>query len=379
MRAAAASQLASLWRAPVTALLAILLPLNLLLLLSLFALTGYRAPTGLVVDDLVSDASTTDAVVAEALGHAPPPSAYTDEARAFVQALNAAHHSFALRPMSAAQAQRELNRGRLVATVSIPNGFGALVREGLSPFVLLRVDNVNVDMAEDVRRAVPAAAAIFAQHMGKHVAVRADRRDVLSHDTGYVQYLGVSAIVLAAVIAGATLGGMVVARAWEAGEVRMLRTTPGGAGIALLGRLAGAAVVSLVATLATVAIVVWGYGVTPHHVVELGLTLVTVVACAVALGGLLGALLRRTVLVVPLVLGLTLPFYLDSGALEPQRFDGEKLFWAAHLSPTYFGVGAVEHAFHGLKVTPEPVAVLLGCLAAATLAAAAGVVRLGRA
>jgi hypothetical protein len=352
VRVAAAGQLASFKRSPVTALLAVLLPLNLLLLLSLFALTGYRAPTALVVDDL------------------------SPEAAQFVSALRAAHHSFALQPMTAEQAAKELKAGKLVATLQIPNGFGANVREGNSPFVTLTVDNVNRDMAEDVRRAIPAAAAIFAKDIGRPVNIEPQLHNVLPRDTTYVEYLGVSAIALAAVIAGATLGGTVVARTWESGEDRLLRTAPRGAGAALLGRLAAAGLVALGASVLTALVVVWGYGVPMRSPLEVIGTITILTACSVALGGLIGTKLRRTLLIVPLVVGLTLPFYLDSGALEPQRFDGEKLFWLAHLSPTYWGVGAIEHAFHGLTVTPEPVWALLGVLLAATVAACAGVVRL---
>ena len=351
-RVAASGQLASFKRSPVTALLALLLPLNLLLLLSLFALTGYRAPTALVVDDL------------------------SPEAAKFVSALQAAHHSFALRPMTADQAAKDLKAGRLVATLQIPNGFGAQVRQGDSPFVILTVDNVNLDMAEDVRRAIPAAAAIFAKDIGRPVPIEPQLRNVLARDTNYVEYLGVSAIALAAVIAGATLGGTVVARTWESGEDRLLRAAPGGAGSALLGRLGAAWLVALGASLLTALVVVWGYGVPMKSPFEVLGTITVLTACSVALGGLIGTQLRRTLLIVPLVVGLTLPFYLDSGALEPQRFDGEKLFWIAHLSPTYWGVGAIEHAFHGLTVTPEPVWALLAVLLGATVAACAGVVRL---
>jgi len=349
---AAGSQLASFKRSPVTALLALLLPLNLLLLLSLFALTGYQAPTGLVVDDV------------------------SPEAGKFVAALQAAHHSFALRPMTAEQAAKDLKAGRLVATIEIPDGFGANVQQGGSPFVTITVDNVNRDMAEDVRRAVPAAATIFAKDIGRPVPIEPQLRNVLARDTNYVEYLGVSAIALAAVIAGATLGGTVVARTWESGEDRLLRTAPSGAGATLLGRLGAAWVVSMAASLITAAVVVWVYGVPMRSPLEVVGTIAILTACSVAIGVLIGTKLRRTLLIVPLVVGLTLPFYLDSGALEPQRFDGERLFWLAHLSPTYWGVGAIEHAFHGLTVTPEPVWALLAVLLGATVAACAGVVRL---
>ena len=90
--------------------------------------------------------------------------------------------------------------------------------------------------------------------------------------------------------------------------------------------------------------------------------IVFTVIASTSLGGLLGVLLRRTLPIVPLVLGTQLPFYLDSGALEPQRFDGEVLFRLAHLSPAYFGVGVMEHGYNSLVVTPEPVWLLLAVL-----------------
>src|SRR5207302_2172597 len=118
----------------------------------------------------------------------------------------------------------------------------------------------------------------------------------------------------------------------------------------------------------TALVVIYGYHVPVSHPFEAMLTLAVTVLCATVLGGVVGALLKRTLVITPLILGITLPFYLDSGALEPQRFDGEKLFWFSHLSPTYYAVGAIEHAFHSLVVTPESVPLLLGVLILATIA-----------
>src|SRR6266542_2273421 len=95
----ARGQLISFVRAPVTTILALALPLNLLLLMSLFALTGYNAPTGLVMGE------------------------DTPRARVFVQALRDAHNSFALRPMDRETAHRQLRRGQLAAVIEIPAGF----------------------------------------------------------------------------------------------------------------------------------------------------------------------------------------------------------------------------------------------------------------
>ena len=349
---AARDQMVSFARAPVTTIFALVLPLNLMLLMSLFALTGYNAPTGLVMGE------------------------DTPRARAFVQALRDAHNSFALRPMERDAALELLRRGRLVAVIEIPNGFDATVAGGGIATVQLTVDNVNLDMAEDVRRAVPAAAAIFAERLDlPGVRVRPRLVNLLPKDTGYVEYLGVSAVALAAVVAGGVLGGTVVAREWETGAARMLLVAPSGAAPVLIGRLGAAAGMGVLASGVTGLVVRFGYGVPAAHPLEVIAGIVFTVLASTSLGGLLGAVLRRTLPITPLVLGTQLPFYLDSGALEPQRFDGEVLFWLAHLSPAYFGVGVVEHAYNDLVVTPEPVWLLLGVLA---LIAATPVALLGR-
>ena len=344
-RASFRTQMQSFRRMPVTTVLTILLPLNLLVLLSLFALTGYRAPAALVMDE------------------------DTPTAHAFVSALEAAHHSFDLRPMSIDKAKSQLSTGRLVAIIEIPSGFEDSVRRGDQGFMTMTVDNVNVDLAEDVRRAVRAAAVIFAQreHI-KDIKVTPQLRNTLKHDTGYVEYLGVSAIALAAVIAGGVLGGIVTAREWEQGTARLLRLSPAGTPAVLAGRLLAAAVVGFLASALTAGVVVYGYHVPLRHPLEGIVTIAATVGCATMLGGVLGAWLKRTLVITPLILGITLPFYLDSGALEPQRFDGEKLFWFAHLSPTYYAVGAIEHAFHGLVVTPESYLLLIGVLVLTALA-----------
>jgi ABC-type multidrug transport system permease subunit len=339
------TQLRTFRRNPMTALLVLLLPVNLLLLLSLFALTGYEAPTGLVVGES------------------------TPLARSYVEALKDTHNSFELRPMSFERAQRQLKAARLVAVIEIPPGFDAAVRAGNTVPVNLTLDNVNLDMAEDVRRAIPAAAVIFAERNNlPEVRITADLQNLLERDTGYVEYLGVSAVALAACIAGAVLGGTVTAREWELGTARLAQLTPGGAGAVLAGRLAAATAVGIVASSVTALVVWFGYGVRPQHPVLVWSTLVCTVFACTALGGLIGARLRRVLPVAPLLVGTLLPFYLDSGALEPQRFDGEWLFALAHLAPTYYAVGAMEYAYHGLVVTPEPRWTLLAVLLALGIA-----------
>jgi hypothetical protein len=54
----------------------------------------------------------------------------------------------------------------------------------------------------------------------------------------------------------------------------------------------------------------------------------------------LGTVLRRTAPVVPLTFGLVLRLYMDSGALEPTRFDGDAVRLIAHAAPPALPAGA---------------------------------------
>ena len=94
------------------------------------------------------------------------------------------------------------------------------------------------------------------------------------------------------------------------------------------------------------------------------------VAIFTCVGSCVGALLRRSLPVAALFFGLALPLYIDSGALEPERFDGNVIWAIAHASPVYYAVGVLEQAVHGLRVTPEPVSADVAVLVAwAALAA----------
>ena len=316
--------------------LTVLAAVSFLVMVSLFGLTGSYAPVALIDHD------------------------GGPYAKRFVEALDGAHHSFSLKHISEEEAQARLMSGRLVGIITIPKGFSADVEEGITVPVDVQIDNVNVDLTHDVQRALPAAIVAFGHREGfPGIRVKMVEHDVLPRDTGYIPYLVVSALALAAMVIAAILGAMTTAREWEGRTVKLLRLSPASSGVVLAGKLAVAAGVAGTALAITLLVIVAGYGVVP---VAPWATVFTLVACVViftCLGAWLGAALKRTLAAVPLLFGLAMPFYVDSGALEPARFDGEAIWMLAHLSPVYYAVGVLEWAFHGLRVTPEPIYVNL--------------------
>jgi ABC-2 family transporter protein len=304
---------------------------SFLVMVSLFGLTGAYAPVALINLD------------------------GGPYAQRFIETLLGAHHSFALKDMSAEEADAKLHSGRLVGIITIPAGFSADVARGTTVPIDVRIDNVNVDLTNDVQRALPAAIVAFGRmHNFPGVRVQMVEHDVLPRDTGYIPYLVVSALALDAMVIAGILGAMATAREWECRTVKLLRLSPACAGVVLAGKLMVAALVAGAALALALLTIVFVYDVVPVAPWTTVLTLGACVAIFTCVGAWVGALLKRTLAAVPLLFGLAMPFYVDSGALEPTRFDGEAIWMIAHLSPVYYAVGVLEWAFHGLHVTPEP-------------------------
>jgi ABC-2 type transport system permease protein len=347
-RASVALELAQVRGSLAFVALTALAAVSFLVMVSLFGLTGAYAPVALVNLD---------------------GGPYSER---FVDALNGAHHSFVLKYISLEEAEARLRTGRLVGILTIPAGFSAAIAAGTTVPVDVRIDNVNVDLTNDIQRALPAAIVAFGRtHRFPGVRVRMVEHDVIPHDTGYIPYLVVSALALDAMVIAGVLGAMATAREWEGRTLKLLRLSPASAGVVLAGKLTVAAAVAGTALAVTLPIIVFVYGVVPVAPWTTVFTLAACVAIFTCVGAWLGAILKRTLAAVPLLFGLAMPFYIDSGALEPTRFDGEPIWIVAHLSPIYYAVGALEWAFHGLRVTPEPVYVNLLVLAAMASAAVA--------
>jgi ABC-2 type transport system permease protein len=326
--------------------LTMLAAVSFVVMVSLFGLTGSRAPMALIDRD------------------------QGRYARLFVEAMNEAHHSFRLIPMGQAQADALIGQGRLVGSITIPADFSRRIAAGQTTVVQVRIDNVDVDLTNDVQRAMPAAIVIFGHKAGfSGIRAEVEEHDWIPHDTDYVPYLAVSALALAGFVITASLSALAVAREWEVGTITLWRVSPASPTALLAGKLLATSLVALGALAAAVLAVVIGYGVHPKAPLTLAVVLVASVVIFSCMGAWLGAILRRTLPVVPLTFGLVLPLYMDSGALEPTRFDGDPIWIVAHLTPLYYAVGVLEWTFHGLQVTPEPIPVDLLVLVAFAVAA----------
>src|SRR6266516_3724069 len=167
----------------------VIIPINFLLLFLLFALTG--------------------AIVLEDKG---------PYAQQFLSAMEHSH-SFIIQQTTSVDAQNLMKKGQVVAIVTVPDNFDSLLRQGNQVQLRVVLNNLNVDFTNDIRRAVPLAiTSFYANAFPNQVVIRAHEVDYYSHDTGYVQYLVVSLMVVSVMLGGLLQAGSNAAREYRKGQ-----------------------------------------------------------------------------------------------------------------------------------------------------------------
>jgi ABC-2 type transport system permease protein len=261
-------------------------------------------------------------------------------------------------PMDEKSAMQAVKQGRIVAMITIPEGFSEAVDAGETTPLAVTVDNLDTDMTADIQRALPSAISSFGKEFqlpGIHVQTA--EFDLINHDTGFIPYLVVSALALSAFIISGILGAITVAREFESQTSDLLMVSPVNPLFPLLGRVLGTNIISIFTMCIAVSIVIFGYQIVPAHPFEMILALLACIVIFGSIGAALGAAMKRTLPVASLIFGLSLPMYLFSGTYEPERFDGNRIWALAHVTPLYYAVGILEHAVLNLQVTPESVLV----------------------
>lgn len=318
-----------------------------LVLVSIFGLTGNHVPTAVVNRD------------------------GGKLSRQWVQAMSATYNTYGVRYMDARSAEQALARGDVAAILWIPAGFSQRMAHHTMTRIHFRVDNVNADLTNEVELGIPPAARAFAvAHRFPGIRVVSAETDLVRPEVGFIPYLVVSALALAAFVVAGTLAASAVAREFESRTLAYVKLSPTHPLVPLAGRLLATGAVSAVAVAVAALLVVAGYGVTPENPAAMAAGLLLCVVIFSCIGAGIGTLVRRTLPLSALVFGLALTFYLDSGSLEPARFYGNILWAVAHTSPVYYTVGILQYAVHGLRVTPESIPVNFAALIGWALVAA---------
>lgn len=311
---------------PLFTLVSIILPLNVLLLMSLLVVSGGLAPTAVVMQDS------------------------GPLARQFYTAMSQAH-SFVLQQATSEQANVLLQEGKIVAIVTIPADFDARIQEHQRVAVSVTINNLNTDFTNDIRRAVPLAiTSFYARAEPSVVTITPQERDAYPQDLDYIPYLAVPILVIGLMVGGMVQAGTAAAVEWERETMKELLLSPASRVAIILGKIVAAFLIALLGAAFVLTVLIVAMGVWPVHWGELvGFTLLAL-ALFTAWGTLLGTWLKRRTPLATLAIGLCVPLFFLSGPFGPISFFAPLEQVVARLFPVYYAIVLLQHAFHNFSL-----------------------------
>ena len=303
-------------------IISVFLPVNFLVLFSLFVISGGQAPTAVVMNDT------------------------GPYAQKFYNAMAGAH-SFILQKASASEANSLIHAGRIVAVVTIPANFDTSIQNNQPVQVGVQINNLNTDFTNDIRRAVPLSiTSFYAKAFPNIVTITTNEVDKYPQDTGYIPYLSVSILIIALVIGGLLQSGTAAAREWENATMKELLLSPASRWAVVTGKMLGAMVMGLASVILVMVVLIFIVGVYPvNWGAVIGYTLLTS-AIFISLGTLLGTLMKQRQAFTGLAFGVSIPLFFVSGAFGPISFNVPVLQWLAQILPVYYAIVLQQYAFH---------------------------------
>ena len=328
---------------PLFTLVSIILPLNVLVLMSLLVISGGLAPTAVVMQDS------------------------GPVAQQFYTAMSQAH-SFVLQQATSEQANTLIEQGRIVAVVTIPADFDTRIRQHQSVAVGVRINNLNTDFTNDIRRVLPLSiTSFYANAEPSAVTITPQEIDAYPQDLGYIPYLAVPILVIGLMVGGMVQAGTAAAVEWERETMKELLLSPASRVAILLGKMGAAFLVSLAGAVVVLAVLIALMGIRPMHWGELiGFTLL-ILALFTAWGTLLGAWLQRRTPMATLAIGLCVPLFFLSGPFGPISFFAPIEQLVARVFPVYYAIVVLQHAVHDFTLNTSGIGVNVLILAAYAL------------
>ena len=307
-------------------IISVFVPVNILILLSLFAISGGQAPTAVVMNDT------------------------GPYARQFYNSMSHAH-SFILQTATASDAASLMQRGKIVAVVTIPADFDARIQQNQPVQVRVDINNLNTDFTNDIRRAIPLSiTAFYAKAFPELVTITPNEIDQYPQDTGYIPYLTVSILVIGLVLAGILQSGTASAREWENATIKELLLSPASRWAMIVGKMLASFVMSIAAVIVVLFVLIFIIGVQPVYWGEVIGFACLCLFIFIAWGTFLGTVLKQRQAVIALSFGSSIPLFFLSGAFGPISFTTPAIQFIARIFPIYYAIVLQQHAFHGFDL-----------------------------
>jgi ABC-2 type transport system permease protein len=146
---------------------------------------------------------------------------------------------FRVSAVSSRRAQMLYDNLEVAAIITIPVDFSARVRAHARAPLQVKVNNYNLDLTNDIRRAVPHAITVFYQAQGSAspLGITVAEHDLRPKDVQLFQYAVLPLILLLVTVNGVITSGLAASLEWEKKTIKELLLAPCGHAAIILGKV----------------------------------------------------------------------------------------------------------------------------------------------
>ncbi len=302
-------------------LAALVMPFTYVLVVYLAAAAVGKSPVALVVEDTGPVASQ----VAQAIQSA---------------------DVFQVHLVDAATAQQLYTNLEAAAIITIPPDLDQQVQEGLPAPIMVVANNLNADLGNDIRRAVPDAITVYYEQLGpaSPLKVTVAEHDLRSQDVSVFQFAVVPMISLLLLVNALISAGVATSREWEEQSIKELLLAP----VSHTALISGKVLAGVVSTF-SLGMVMFGLGYAlgwtqPQgiYVLNMILAIFFISLFASGLGIAMGTILRRVQSVTSLSTTLSVWCFFLAGGIGVLQFEPDWLKQIAAFDPLTYGVHAMQ-------------------------------------
>ncbi|HET8913982.1 MAG TPA: ABC transporter permease [Ktedonobacteraceae bacterium] len=291
-----------------------------------------------------------EALGAAAVGHSPVALVVQDHgpkgqqmAQIFQQA-----NVFKLQQTDAQHAQQLFNNLDVVAIVTIPADFTQQVQIHNPSPVIVRVNNLNLDFTNDIRRSVPDVITQFyqAQGPGSPIKVTPHEQDLRAQDIELFQFNVLPTIVLLLTISGLVTTGLAAGREWETLTIKEMLISPATNASIIIGKVLAGFLTTFGLGLLVLGL---GYALDwtrPEGIYWLSTLLIMALIALFSsgLGIMIGAFVQRIQAVTAVAINVALYLFFLSGGISVLAFEPDWLQNVGAFIPLTYGTHALQMA-----------------------------------
>jgi ABC-type multidrug transport system permease subunit len=265
-------------------------------------------------------------------------------------------------------AEEALMQLKVAAIITIPDNFDTNLKSHKPDPVAIRINNLNLDFTNDLRRSLPAAITNFYESYSNSsnngerlktnnsadiittsvpIKIQVKEKDLRQHDIDLLRFELVPNLVLLITTAGIVNAGLAVAREWEDSTIKELLLAPISKAIIITGKILSGWITTLLIVVVVLAIGIVTNYLRPEQPVYWVPIIIIVMLISLASAGLgvaIGATARRFQRVTAIGIPLSIDLFFLSGGITVAAFLPIWFQTIAHFVPTYYGTHALQMA-----------------------------------